>query len=523
MSNGFQIFEGFSILLIIGFQVYIFISTGKNINIFKSIFPDIENFKITKIKLLPELARIHPKEILSNLDKYIEKSKPKIIEIEVITPEGYLIRPAKYEEDSRIEIDLIECKSGANAVTLNICNSLNTYLIRNKGVAADFHLIKDVVERNVDAREDGINQTISLPLYLGLLGTFIGIVIGLIQMSGVDFSGDPKILDNAISSLLSGVMIAMIASFAGLLLTIINTGYSFKGAKSIVEDRKNDFYTFIQTELLPLLNQNINSTLYSLQNNLHKFNEEFKTNVTGLSGIMGKNHDALIAQEKILTTLDNMDITEFAKANVKILKELQLSTEKFAQFNQYLGSMNTFVSTTNGLTGKVNEMIERTDNFNTLGNHIISTFEENKTLIKFLQSHYSELEQSRQLITSSVYEVNKTLDGSLDQLKLFTQERINELQKITLRELDLMENQYPEKWKKLDNLTYLEILSKNLGEMKTTNNSQINSLKSEIESLNKKLNKAVTSLDAINLNTNRHIYDDIVKFFKKLFTKKVAK
>lgn len=521
--SSFQLIEAFSILLIIAFQVYIFISTSKKILVFKSIFPEVENFHVTKIKLHPQIARVHPKEILSNLQKYITKSEPRMILNEVVSADGLLLRPAKYEDDIRIDIDIIQCDLDTNDVTINICNALNTYLIRNKGVAADFHLIKDVVERNVDAREDEINQIISLPLYLGLLGTFIGIVIGLIQISGVDFSGDSKALDGAISSLLNGVMIAMIASFAGLLLTIINTGYFFKDAKSIVEDRKNDFYTFIQTDLLPLLNQNINSTLYSLQNNLHKFNEEFKSNVSGLSSIMGKNHDALIAQEKILTTLDNMDISEFAKANVKILKELQLSTEKFAQFNQYLGLMNGFVSTTNGFAVTLNEMIDRTDNFNILGKQIISTFEENKKLNEFLQNHYSALDESHQLITNSVNAVNKTLDGSLDQLKEFTQERINELQKITLRELDLMQNQYPEKWKKLDNLSYLELLSKNLIEIKTSNISQIGSLKSEIESLNKKLNKAVVSLDAIKENSNRPVIDAVVNFFKKLFTKTLNK
>ena len=416
--------------------------------------------------------------------------------------------------------------------------------MRNKGVASDFHLIKDVVERNCDSLEEDINQTISVPLYLGLLGTFLGIIIGLVQISGMNYGGSDSGLDSAISVLLKGVQIAMFASFTGLLLTVLNSGIFFKGAKAKLEGGKNGFYTFIQTELLPLLNQNINSTLFSLQSNLHKFNEEFKGNVHRLSGVMGKNHDALIAQEKILTTLDRMDITEFAKANVRILRELQFSTEKFSEFNQYLSGLNGLVNSSQGFAQKVNEMIERTDNFDQLGKQIIAVFEENKELNKFLQHHYSSLDESHQLISQAVTNVGNTLDMSLDHLKtftedrislmtqtinkientlgesidslkVFTQERINDVQQITLREIDLMQNQYPEKWKKLDNLTHLEEMSKNVKDMKMSNASQGGTLNNEVKEMNVNLLRVITELEAIKNKNSRTLGSRIKSLFKR--------
>jgi hypothetical protein len=510
--SSFQVLEVFTISIIIIVQVYNFFSTARKIYAFKSAFPNADAFNVVKVKLKPDFVKLHPKEILAKLTNFIKESNLKIVSQEVKNEEGDIIRPAKYEEDVRIDLDLIDCRD-VNTIIDNICYSLNTYLIKNKGVAADFHLIKDVVERNTDAREEEIDQSISLPLYLGLLGTFVGIVMGLFQISGVNFSENSNALDDAISTLLNGVMIAMVASFMGLLLMIINS-HRFKSAKSFVEDNKNGFYTFIQTELLPLLNQNINSTLYSLQNNLHKFNEEFKTNISGLSSVMGKNHDALVAQEKILTTLDEMDITEFAKANVIILKELTLSTEKFAEFNHYLSLMNGFVNSTNGLTTKVNVMIERTENFNTLGKNIITTFEENKKLVEFLQSHYDALDQSHQLITNSVSVVNTTLENSLTQLKDFTQEKINEIQKITLSELALMQSEYPEKWKKLDNLTYLESLNKNLNDLKMSTAGQIGSMSSEIKSISCSLNLVNNSLVTLNENTRKKPFSPSKSFFE---------
>ena len=57
--------------------------------------------------------------------------------------------------------------------------SINSYLKNNKGSAADFNIIKDITERHIDTIVNGINSTVSAPLFLGLAGTFFGIIYGL--------------------------------------------------------------------------------------------------------------------------------------------------------------------------------------------------------------------------------------------------------------------------------------------------------------------------------------------------------
>ena len=103
--------------------------------------------------------------------------------------------------------------------------------LMNCFATSDFNLIKDIVERNCDSVEEDINQTISIPLYLGLLGTFLGIIMGLLQISGMDYNSTSNGLGEAISILLKGVQIAMFASFTGLFLTVLNSGVFMKGAK----------------------------------------------------------------------------------------------------------------------------------------------------------------------------------------------------------------------------------------------------------------------------------------------------
>ncbi|MBE7169918.1 MAG: hypothetical protein INR73_04970 [Williamsia sp.] len=498
--NNFQLLEIGGVAIIIGFQLLIFTQTRLRIGVFKGIFPATEQFTVQRLLIRKAYFTLPPKDFFKSLNQYVEESRNVF----------------NHPLDERVTLEVIMLQSGGNSITQKILYSLNTYLFRNREIAADFHLIKDVVERNCDGVEDGINQTISLPLYLGLLGTFLGIVFGLFQISGVDFTADPGALNEAISLLLGGVKIAMIASFTGLLLTVLNTGVFFKTAKAEAEDKKNDFYTFIQIELLPLLNQNINSTFFTLQNNLNRFNEEFKGNVSLLSGVMGRNHDVLIAQEKILTTLEKLDITEFAKANVIILHELQLAVDKFNEFNKNLSGVNEMVRLAGTYTGKLNEMIERTDNFHLLGQRVMQTFENNLQLQKFLQDHYSSLDESKQMIAKSVNKVTSILDDSLEQLKMFTQQRIAEVQKISLREFDLMRNEYQDKWRNLDHLIHLEAVNRNLSDLKYSTASSTNNLHADLQALQTTMQKVVAELETWRESRERTFGARVQSSFSKM-------
>jgi len=492
--NNFELIEAIGVGIIIVLQAYNFYKTNARIRVYRNIIPVEGAFEVFKVSLKREALALHPRELLGRLNEWA------------------------LEGDQ--EIDLIRKKGGGNEVTDKIVYSLNTYLLRNKGVASDFHLIKDIVERNCDSVEEDIHQTVSLPLYLGLLGTFLGIVVGLVKISGIDFAGENNGMDLAISALLKGVMIAMIASFFGLLLTVLNNGFFFKGAKALLEQRRNDFYTFVQTELLPLLNQNINSTLYSLQTNLFRFNDEFKDNIGLLRDVMGKNHDALVAQEKILNTLENIDITEFGKANVIILQQLNISTEKLSQFNAYLGQLNELMGTTSRVSSQLDSAIARSDNFEELGQKLMTMFSENQKLVEFLRNHYDALDTSHQLITTAVNRVGNTLDESLDKLRLFTQERINEVQKITLREMDLLVNQYPDKWKRLDSLIYLETMNKHLAELKNGTAQQQERMDREFRELNSSFDRAVMELSQIRAYNDGRWSNRIAGFFRKFRRKR---
>jgi len=226
----------------------------------------------------------------------------------------------------------------ANATYLQIESSINQYLDHNKGATADMSLLNNIIERNVQKLENEIAALTPLPLYLGLIGTMAGIVIGLFQIPSVDsveFS-DGKGID----VLINGVKFAMIASLIGVLFTTFLSGFQFRNAKYNVESKVNDLLTFLETQLLPVLKEDVSANLHNLYQNLAAFNFNFSKNVEKLQTIMNKNYDSLKSQERILDGLQNVDINKMASANIKVFERMDRLMPQFEMLNAYVAGIN---------------------------------------------------------------------------------------------------------------------------------------------------------------------------------------
>ena len=65
----------------------------------------------------------------------------------------------------------------AKGILFQIVQAINSYLLKNKGATGDFLLIKDIVERYCDTKHEEIETQLPMPLYMGLMGTMLGIII----------------------------------------------------------------------------------------------------------------------------------------------------------------------------------------------------------------------------------------------------------------------------------------------------------------------------------------------------------
>ncbi len=460
-------------------------------NLFSMTIEEIKNkvntefsYKITQIRK-PDIIE----EAISVKEFYDEQK-------EVLKEDKIIENEIKLEDESELvlnEISLINPNEDCNSIFEGLLHSINVYLLKNKGATTDFNLIKDITERNIDTEDDDIGQRITTPLYLGLMGTMLGIIFGLVNLFLV--SGDNGEFE--VQGFLVGVSIAMSASFIGLFFTVLNSNF-YKNARKKVEISKNAFYTFIQTELLPVLNQSVSSSVYMLHTNLVKFNDNFTLNINRLTGLLNKNYDAVLAQDNILQTLDSIDITEFAKANIKVLKELKNGTEDLHKFNKYLGSLNSTVDGTTRLSNSFQAILNKVNNFEGLAGKLDSRVEESNRLVQFLNDHYEVLSDRGDLLTDSVKKVDDVLNKSLVELRQHTSEKIEAIKEMTIREEDLMTKAFIENRNQFSKLSLLENLNKSINEIKANSDSQLKLVKQEITSLKGSIEKTNNVLNNIS-------------------------
>lgn len=358
-----------------------------------------------------------------------------------------------------IEVTLVTSKKN-NQILDKVLESTNTYLIRNKGAVSDFNLIKDIVDRNSDAVDEEINTLLSIPLYLGLMGTMAGIIIGLFFMPSI--GADDKTFANAIDMLIGGVKIGMIASFVGLLMTVVLSGWYYKGAKTEVLKYKNDFYSWIQTQLLPILSQNTTSSIYSLQANLIKFNDTFSTNIGSFNSVLDKVLVSFDSQVSLMNELKDVDVAQLAKINVTVLQELRTSTKEFEKFNTYLHQVNSFVDNAQKLNYQISNQLERTKTIETVAESIGSNITTNRELIGVLQSELREVSARKQIVSDAVIDVDKSISNSLEELRKHIDAQIESIRNITIKEESFLENLLGEDRGNLGELKKLAQLDKTM-------------------------------------------------------------
>ncbi|MDE0471357.1 MAG: hypothetical protein OXH57_05400, partial [Ekhidna sp.] len=315
-----------------------------------------------------------------------------------------------------------------------------------------------------------------------------------------------------IAMLIGGVKIAMIASFVGLMLTIISSGWIFKESRSHNEARKNEFYTFIQIELLPIINQGLASTLGSLQRNLLKFNNEFSSNLKGLKGVFDSNRMAIKEQKELLDTIDKAKVSEMTKYNVAVLKQLDLSVDKFGKFNAFLSNTTQFVENSQQIVTKSNELLERTQNFRTIAENLENKLSQSHQLLNFLSDHFNKLEAHKQFTSNTVADVGHSISEIFKELREHIQSSSEAIKQFTVDETEAVKKALSENKTNLDHLEHLAGLKADVSQFKNSSTTQGEQLNQMISKLNQNLAKAIVILKEIE--NKKGLISSVKSFFK---------
>ncbi|MEO3407400.1 hypothetical protein AAFN85_26005 [Mucilaginibacter sp. CAU 1740] len=359
----------------------------------------------------------------------------------------------------------------------------NTYLRNNKG-SADFNIIKSISERVSEGQEHQIAAGVTTPLYLGLMGTFVGVILGLVHvilMSDKMLQGN--VAENAIIGLLSGVSVAMIVSLLGLAMTTYNNVVVLRQAVVTRDRNKNAYYNFLQSELLPNLDNNLYSALNLLKSNIGDFNAKFTDNlklfdqqfgqnigllrsaVADISGQIVAIHENTRSQIDFLHELKKVDYQAIAKSNIRMLDKMKDTAPVLTEFISAHQSFNTHIQQSDSLVTKLGSLMDRVhtfeDSVNQLGRDIQQSEMLGGDVINLVRKHLTAIDTKESLINEYASKSYSDVQAYLQQAA----ERVNELRRKI--EIDLQHAfDFQSEGNLMQNLNYLGSINNGIGELK---------------------------------------------------------
>ena len=365
----------------------------------------------------------------------------------------------------------INCSSAINDMSGStslpkLIGELNKYIRQNVGTT-DFAVIQNKTERFTETIYENSTSNLSMPTYIGLMGTFSGVFLGLVIFSYNILGLDD---DGKIQGLIHGVIVSMLTSLAGLIFTT-SSNHEAAAAKKIMDERKNVFYDFIQNELMPSLGTSVVESLAKLKDTINNFvpafdtvierfhdtfddctkafGNEFRKNVTVVTdavNTMGKNIGELNAVstnlksllvelrtgemsktlDKFINSVHSLDDLEENIVYLEQQKEfLNSSTQELMNAQEaYLLSLELPQEIADKLKSILDRFVKFEDNINKFGEGLAQNQLIGNREINLIQQQINALERNTKLINSfqelTTEELQKLCDAQIDDVNALT-------------------------------------------------------------------------------------------------------
>lgn len=326
-----------------------------------------------------------------------------------------------------------------------LVNELND-LIRKHSGAITFTVVKDRTERSVDSLHDYSLSMVSFPTYLGLMGTFLGIYVGLKSFNSGMLQGNGGITDEMVHQLIGGIIISMVTSLIGLFLMIVSNLRAGLIMKNLNRN-KEVFYDFVQLDLITANRTNQLASMNFLGNTIKEFEPAFRKvigefqdsfrectamlkqtfvdNSVTINTAMNKMADnmlvihsnlerqeavlAALQQRELVNTLDRFveaaqtfdsvtaSIEKLDEAKERILISTQALVDCQNSYNQSLGIPKDLVEQVNLLLDRVNGFEE---SINGLGESITQTQLFRNNELELIQKQLDSLKDKTRIVTN---------------------------------------------------------------------------------------------------------------------------
>jgi BMFP domain-containing protein YqiC len=307
-----------------------------------------------------------------------------------------------------------------NEINRRIKESVNQYLINNHGASINYSIIKDIVDREVDGKDEQVSNLIPLPLYLGLAATIVGIIFGLFAMPELGGSGS---LDG-IDQLMNGIKIAMFASLSGLVWTITLTAYIYNNAKQKLLTEKNLQLNYLQEKLLPIIFKDEDGGVLGLKRSIDDFSRSSNSIVTEINSVATKLESNIASQHSTLDKIEQLNITHLSKVNVELFDRIEKNMESFNKFSEFVGQLSV-------ISENLKSFSNKTASIDSVAQKIDSNLEESLQLTRFLTTHFEDMEKMGDVALMSFDLSEKRFNKAIDKLTETTAEKIEGVKNVS--------------------------------------------------------------------------------------------
>jgi hypothetical protein len=398
-DQGYGVWFTIEIVLIIGVIIYQFYISGriyKNINQLKEIFRN-------------RLSVISGHIERSNLNK----NETAIKDIVFTDPGKDTSSDDKRPDRKTVRISITDTSGTGTIQTIK--EYINLYLLNNYGAAVNFSIIKDIIDREVDVKDEEISNSLPTPLYLGLAATMIGIIFGLFAMpesNGQHFA-------EGIDALVNGVKLAMLGSLSGLACTTILSSFIYKNAKRQISKEKNEQISYLQATLLPELIKSEDTGVSGLKASLDRFARVATDISDNVLVAVNKSNENILLQQEVIDKVSNLDVLKISETNLELFNRLESNMSAFNKFSEYVSLMSQ-------ISDNLKDFASRTKNIDNVINQIDLTLQENDRLSRFLTSHFEKIETSGFAALKAVDLSDAHFREAIEKLKVETDNCLNQ-------------------------------------------------------------------------------------------------
>lgn len=356
------------VLCVIGLQTYFFTQTRNNIKRLRDFFPNVDILTLKSV-LLP-----------SNVLRSAERLDSFVADLDDSEQEDL-----DDDEDVQMVSLISETEDYDNEEFAEVVTKTNKYLCKNHGTSADYELLKNICEHDIEILDDQIHNTLNAPLYLGLAGTFVGVIVGLWGVDLNQFMAG-SVEASGLQHLLWGVVAAMMASLCGLGMTVFNSVYDYKESVKKNEIDKDKYFDFLRRELMPVLSNSMASSLSSLKSVLGHFVDKFGKNLDSYADSAELLNENLEKQQAVLQEINKLSLTKTASKIAETFVNLKESADKLEIFKTYQEQLNGTIQQVEGAAQHIGEVIQKFDEFNSN----LSIVLQNQTVTLDLQQQFKD-------------------------------------------------------------------------------------------------------------------------------------